>query len=359
MKRYGNLFQELVDETKMKTIDHKKARKGKTKRKEVIEFEEHLDENIHALCEELRNRTWRPGPYKAMTVCERGKERLIHWDPKYRNNLVQHAFMRVAGVHLVRSHIRDTFAGFKGRGTRKAVLAVRRFVASFREDEPIYALKGDVTKCYPSIDHDVLKRRIRRKIKDPWVLWIADIIIDSHWPGLPIGNYLSQLFANFVIAPFDQYVKGLGFHRYARYCDDFLILSSDKAELVELANLIPEYFQVHFHMEIKSNLQVFPIERPPGGIDFIGYVFLRGGIVRLRKRTERRFRRAVLSYLKNPCDETRSAFPGYKGTFKNLSDSTRLWNAVFDQTNTKLKGGHNDRYQCTARRVSEPLLQGS
>jgi retron-type reverse transcriptase len=358
MKRYGNLFKDLIDETKMKELDVKKARKGKTQRRSVIDFEDHLEENIHALSEELRNHTWRPGPYRVKTIHERGKERLIHWDPQFRNNVVQHAYMRTVGIHLVHSHIRDTFAGFRGRGTRKAVLTLRRFIMEYGENEPIYALKGDVRKCYPSIDHDVLKQRIRRKIKDPEALWLGDTIIDSHSPGLPIGNYLSQLFANFTIAPFDQYVKSLHFRHYVRYCDDFLVLSSDKEKLVELAKLIPEYFREHLDLEIKPNLQVFPIERPPGGIDFIGYTFMRGGVVRLRKRTERRFRKAVRNYLENPCDKTRSAFPGYKGTLSNLSDSTRLWTAVFDQTNTQLKGGQYDRNQQSSRRVPGPLLPG-
>jgi len=359
MKRYGNLYKELVDETKMKELDVKKARKGKTKRQSVKDFEEHLDENVHALCEELRSHTWRPGPYRVKVIHERGKERVIHWDPQFRNNVVQHAFMRTVGVHLVRSHIRDTFAGFRGRGTRKAVLTLRRFIMEYGDDEPIYALKGDVRKCYPSVKHYKLKGRLRRKVKDPEALWLADTIIDSHSPGLPIGNYLSQLFANFTIAPFDQYVKSLRFRHYVRYCDDFLVLSSDKEELVELARLIPEYFRVHLDLEIKPNIQVFPIERPPGGIDFIGYIFMRGGIVRLRKRTERRFRKAVLEYLKDPCDKTRSAFPGYKGTLRNISDSTRLWKAVFDQTNTQLKeGGQYDRNQQSPRRVPGPLLPG-
>ena len=338
MKRYGNLYTDLVDETKMKELDHKKARKGKTDRKDVKAFEEDLDGNVHAVCETLRHHTWRPGPYRVKVVNERGKARVIHWDPKYENNLVQHAFMRAVGVHLVNSCIRDTFAGFRGRGTSKAVQTVRRFIMEFGEDEPIYALKGDVRKCYPSIKHHVLKRRIRRKIKDPDALWLADTIIDSHAPGLPIGNYLSQLFANFTISPFDHFVKRLGFRRYARYCDDFLVLSGDKEELAALRSLTFDFFRNNLELEIKPNIQLFPIERPPGGIDFIGYTFYRGGIVRLRKRTERRFRRKVRRYLENPCDETRKAFPGYKGTLRNISDSTRLWNAVFEQTNNQLRG---------------------
>jgi RNA-directed DNA polymerase len=62
-----------------------------------------------------------------------------------------------------------------------------------------YCLKLDVRKFYPSIDHDVLKKLLRRKFKDSDLLWLLDEIIDSA-PGLPIGNYLSQYFANFYLS---------------------------------------------------------------------------------------------------------------------------------------------------------------
>lgn len=60
----------------------------------------------------------------------------------------------------------------------------------------------DITKFYPSIDHNILKSIISRKIKDTKVLEILYEIIDSvngingiYGKGVPIGNYLSQYFA--------------------------------------------------------------------------------------------------------------------------------------------------------------------
>lgn len=79
-----------------------------------------------------------------------------------------------------------------------------------------YVLKADIQKFFPSLDHEIAKELVARKIKDPDVLWLAGQIIDNsnpqeevvnHFPGddlftpverrrgIPIGNQTSQFFA--------------------------------------------------------------------------------------------------------------------------------------------------------------------
>ena len=71
-------------------------------------------------------------------------------------------------------------------------------------------------------------------LKSPWSEWrlldknkslfyVGDIC------GLPIGNLISQLLANFYLNEFDHYVtEDLGFPNYGRYVDDFYIVHNDK-----------------------------------------------------------------------------------------------------------------------------------
>ena len=90
----------------------------------------------------------------------------------------------------------------------------------------------DITKFYPSIDHNILKSIISRKIKDTKVLEILYEIIDSvngingiYGKGVPIGNYLSQYFANLYLTGFDHWCKEeLKCRYYYRYSDDIVIL---------------------------------------------------------------------------------------------------------------------------------------
>lgn len=97
-----------------------------------------------------------------------------------------------------------------------------------------WILKGDISKYFYSIRHDVLKTLIRRKITDPDVLWLVEMIIDSTEGnvGIPIGNQSSQLFALLYLNNLDHFIKEkLGIKYYGRYMDDFFLIHEDKAYL--------------------------------------------------------------------------------------------------------------------------------
>lgn len=89
----------------------------------------------------------------------------------------------------VNTFIANTYSCIKGRGIHKLVKDMKKVLASDIEGTK-YCLKLDIRKFYPSVDHDILKSIIRKKIKDKRFLVILDEIIDST-EGVPIGNYLS------------------------------------------------------------------------------------------------------------------------------------------------------------------------
>jgi hypothetical protein len=157
-------------------------------------------------------------------------------------------------------------------------------------DNTRYCLKIDIRKFYPSIDHDILKQVIRRKIKCPDTLWLLDQVIDSA-PGVPIGNYLSQYFANLYLTYFDHWIKEeVGIKYYFRYADDMVFLHGDKAFLHGLLVRINDYMHARLHLSLKGNYQVFPVSAR--GIDFVGFVFYHTH-TRMRKGIKKNFCRAV------------------------------------------------------------------
>ena len=78
-----------------------------------------------------------------------------------------------------RSFIFDSYACRKGKGTHAAVDRCQAFSRRYR-----YVLKADVRKFFPSIDHEILKGLMARKIKDPHVLWLVGA---DHRPQQPAG----------------------------------------------------------------------------------------------------------------------------------------------------------------------------
>ena len=138
----------------------------------------------------------------------------------------------------------------------------------------------DISKFYPSIDNEILKQMLRRKIKDEDCLYLIDSIIDSN-AGLPIGNYTSQWFSNFFLQGLDHYIKEkLGVKYYVRYVDDLILLGGNKKKLHATRKAISEYLN-NIGLRLKDDWQVFKVNNR--AIDFLGFRFFRKKTILLSK----------------------------------------------------------------------------
>jgi len=266
MKRIGNIFDQICNPENL-YLAYTKAKRGKGKRYGTRLFEKNLEANLAQLHQELLAGTYRTSEYSVFTIHD-PKEREVYRLP-FRDRVVHHAIMNVLEDIWVSIFIQNSYSCIKGRGIHGAVRHLKRDLRDMTGTK--YCLKLDIRKFYPSIDHDVLKSIIRRKIKDVRLLALLDGIIDSA-PGVPIGNYLSQFFANLYLSYFDHWLKEeKRVKYYYRYADDIVILSHDKAHLRELFVEIDTYLRDKLKLKIKGNYQIFPVDAR--GIDFVGYVF--------------------------------------------------------------------------------------
>jgi RNA-directed DNA polymerase len=288
MKRIGNLYPLIYDIDNLVLADEK-ARKNKTKKKGVLLHDINRDNNILILHDDLKNKTYKTSDYTIFSVFE-PKERKIYRLPYYPDRIVHHAIMNILEPIFVRTFTKDTYNCIKKRGIHGALKGVKK---ALRDREGTqYCLKIDIKKFYPSIDHEVLKSLLRRKFKDKDLLWLLDEIIDST-DGVPIGNYLSQYFANFYLTYFDHWLKEeIGLNYYFRYCDDLVILHSSKKFLHKLLVDIKSKLG-ELKLELKDNSQIFPVSSR--GIDFVGYVIYHDYIL-LRKGIKLNFIKMVKYY---------------------------------------------------------------
>lgn len=286
MKRIKNLYQEICSMENLLLADQK-ARKGKTAQYGVRIHDKNREGNLLVLQDQLLSRSYRTSPYTTFKVYE-PKEREVFRLPYYPDRITHHAIMNLLEPVFVSVFTADTYSCIKKRGIHAAANAVKkalRDIAGIR-----YCLKLDVTKFYPNIDHYVLKGLLRRKFKDPDLLWLLDEIIDSA-PGLPIGNYLSQYLANFYLTYFDHWIKEqLRVKYYFRYADDLVILCASKDELHELFLKIQSYLLTRLKLIVKNNWQIFPVQAR--GIDFVGYRFWHTHTL-LRKAIKKNFARMI------------------------------------------------------------------
>ncbi len=245
----------------------KNARKDKSGQYGVISHDKNKEQNLLLLQNSLSNKTYTTSKYKTFTIFE-PKERVIWKLPYFPDRICHHAIMQVVGSTLSSTLTSDTYSCIKGRGIHKASYKLRKVLKN-NEVNTKYCLKLDIVKFYPNVDHVILKQLLRNKIKDKDMLWLLDNIIDSA-PGLPIGNYLSQILANFLLTYFDHWLKEVKRIKYCfRYADDLVVLSDSKESLHQLLFEIKEYLITNLKLEVKGNYQIFPVSAR--GIDFVGY----------------------------------------------------------------------------------------
>ena len=276
MKRVGNLWPKICDKDALRAA-HKAARKGKLHYREVKWVDANEDAAIEAIYQSLLKKTYTTSPYEIEERFDGRKVRTIHKLPYYPDRIVQHALVSACEDVWKTSFIRDTFQSIVGRGTHDAK---KRVQAAVRETPNLYAFKFDIQKYYPSVNNEILKREVRRKIKCPDTLWLIDNIIDSN-QGLPIGNYTSQYFGNIYLSAFDWWVKqSLRPVGYFRYCDDIVLLARASAEAHDYRMQVFARLSEDYGLAIKPDWQVFPVD--DRGLDFVGFVFRSSG-TRLRK----------------------------------------------------------------------------
>ncbi len=336
MKRYGNLWEQIIAFDNL-LLAARKAQKGKRFRENVLAFNYNLEQELPTLQNDLQNRTYQPGTYRTFQIYE-PKPRLISAAP-YRDRVVHHALCHIIVPIFERTFIADSYANRVGFGTHRALKRFIQFARSSR-----YVVQCDIRKYFPSLDHEILKTLIRRKIKCRDTLWLIETIIDNsneqervidHFPGddlitpltrrrgLPIGNLTSQFFANVYLNGFDHFVKEtLKAERYVRYVDDFCLLSDDWQFLADARSQIESYLatlRLKIH-PVKS--QLFETRQRA---TFLGFRVLPD---RIRVRTEnlRRARRRLR--------QLQTSYQTGTITQAQLSQSLQSWFAHLNQGDT-------------------------
>ncbi len=281
MKRHGNLWPELVSFTNLLQAARNAAR-GKRHLSNVARFRFRLEEELVQLQDELEWKTYRPGQYRTFEIFE-PKRRMISAAP-FRDRVVHHALCNVLEPVFEKSFVFDSYACRKGKGTHAAVDRAQQFAR-----RNTFVLKCDLRKFFPSVDHEILKSVIRRKIKDASVLWLVENIIDASnvqeaidgWfpgddlltpldrrRGLPIGNQTSQFFANVLLNPLDHFFRDhLNVAGYVRYVDDFLVFGNDKAQLADVRNQCRSFLETY---RLRLHPQKSVISRTGCGFPFLG-----------------------------------------------------------------------------------------
>lgn len=338
MKRIGNLHDKICTLENIELADAK-ARKKKSHRWGIIKHDKRKDKENLKLKEVLENGTYRTSKYSTFRIYE-PKERIIFRLPYYPDRITHHAIMNVMEPIWVKLFIKNTYSCIKDRGIHNLAQDLRKDLDKYPE-ETMYCLKMDVKKFYPSVTHEILEDIVKKKIKDKEVLELLHEIINSA-DGVPIGNYLSQFFANLYLCYFDHWAKEeLGLKFYYRYADDIVVLHHDKAFLHNILVAMKLYLRHVLDLELKPNYQVYPVKSR--GIDFVGYKFYHTHTL-LRDSIKKRMFRLIQKYTDGHIkrDELKRRLTSYFGWLK-YCDSKNLLRKIQRLTGIKFSNWHGEK----------------
>ena len=280
---------------------HKKCRRSKQHKGEVIRFEANISENIYKLQKELLSKKYKFGKYKEFKIYE-PKERLIQALP-YRDRVVIRCFCDVVLIPKIEKKlIYDNIACRKGKGTLYGMDRLKLFLQKEyfkKSDNKVYYLKCDIRKYFPNISHKLLIKKLEKVNFSEDELWFIKRIIseqpDDLEKGLALGNQSSQWFALYYLDRIDRLIKEeLKIKHYVRYMDDFILLHRDKNYLQYCLNIIKKVCEEELNLQLNQKTQ---IGIAYNGIDFLGFnhVLTNSGKVirKLRSSSKQRMKKHI------------------------------------------------------------------
>ncbi len=329
---------------------------GKGNRKDVQIFGRNLEDNLFSLHQKLMDKTYQHGSYESFFVHD-PKVRHIH-KASVQDRILHHLLYKYLYRIFDRSFIYDSYSCRLNKGTHRAVKRLEKFtrIISKNYTKSCWALKLDIKQFFASVDHQVLKQLLRKKVQDENSLWVLDEVIqsfcscsllDSRTPsilgpldqrlrgnddckGIPLGNLTSQVFANIYMNELDQFIKHqLRIKCYIRYADDFVILSQDKHYLNTLIPIISKLLNQELKLSLHPNKVL--IRKYSHGIDFLGYIILPYYILPRTKTKRRIFTKLKTKIGSENFNQSLQSYLGYlshANSYKlelNLKNQLWLW----------------------------------
>lgn len=291
MKEYKYLYQKMLDEQIIRKA-YKKLRKGKTKRKEIIYIDAHLDDEVRKMRQMIENTkppgvevphpelAYKPRKRTPKKIFEHGKWRTIYM-PEIHEQWLHHIIVLVLEPIIMATAYPYSCGSFPGRGAHYGKKQIERWLKDTKGTRCF--AKIDIRHFYDNIRIDVLMKELAIRIKDDWFLYIIQLCLKGFKKGIPLGFYISQWLANYILEPLDKMVtEKLGIKKFMRYMDDMPLFASSKKALHKAIVAIKQMLGQRFRLKLKRTYQVCKFYYQKGKriigrpLDFMGFLFYRG-----------------------------------------------------------------------------------
>lgn len=329
-KKQDNLFSDIISWNNLKSA-YQKTQKGYLKFKTPsLIFSQNLTTNLKIIQMDLIQHRFGFNDYHSFYVHD-PKTRLIY-APSFKAKVVHHAINNILKDVYRQCFVFDSYACIEGKGVYAAVNRVHKFQRKAYWQYGSYArtIKLDIAKFFHTIDRDILKKLLRKKITCQNTLLLLDSLIDSspNSLGLPLGNLTSQLFANIYLNQLDNYIKRtLQIKYYIRYADDMVLFVPDIESARTIIDKIDMYLNDTLCLKLhKDKSKHFPIYHC---VNTLGFRFwLSHRLIRTDCKTRIKRKLNILSYLDKSDPKVRAKWLSTLNSWKGHIEYSNSYNLL-------------------------------
>jgi RNA-directed DNA polymerase len=301
MHKWYSLIDKVYDMTNLHESYTlvRKNKGGQTKGIDGItakHYGENLSRNLCQLREELKSGRYKPDAVRRVYIKKPdGSDRPLGI-PTIKDRVVQQALRKVLEP-IFEPTFHPSSYGYRPKKSAHHAIAKSECFARHYGLENVVDM--DLSKCFDTLDHDLIIASVGRRVSDGKVLkLIKDMLVSGimengdYLPtdkGSPQGGIISPLFANIYLDRFDQHMKSLGI-RIVRYADDILIFSRSRSEAGKNRAIATSYLEKE--LKLRVNKDKTHLTNLRKGIPYLGIVLTQYGVM-MSKKSIKRFKDKV------------------------------------------------------------------